>query len=97
MAKKELRRAARQGQRQMAEEKAQARRDRKPSWRRSIITGVILTALWLGLSRLFVADAAWTNTLLLAAIFFPFYVIFTYLWDSFLYKRKLRRRQAGKG
>jgi hypothetical protein len=96
MAKKELRRAARQSQRREAAEKAQARRDRKPSWRRSIITGVILTGLWLGLSRLFVADAAWTNTLMLAAVFLPFYIVFTYLWDSFLYKRKLRRR-AGKG
>jgi hypothetical protein len=97
MAKKEMRRAARETQRRMAADKAQARRDRKPSWRRSIITGLILTVLWLALSRLFVSDASWPNTLTLAALFLPFYVVFTYLWDSFLYKRKLRRRHEGKG
>jgi hypothetical protein len=97
MAKKEIRRAARQSQRQHAEAKAQARRDRKPSWRRSLITAAVLAVLWLGISRVLVpGDRPFLTDLIWAAIFFVFYVVFVYYWESFLYRRKIRRRQAGK-
>jgi fatty acid desaturase len=94
VAKKEMRRAARQAQRQKAESRAQDRRDRRPSWKRSVITAAILAALWLALSRFLtrgderpiITDIIW------AALFFIFYVGFVYFWESFLYRRRLRRR-----
>lgn len=92
MAKKEMRRAARQAQR----DRQIAKRERRPSWRRSIITAVLLAVLWLGISRLLAQGTRPIQTdLLWAGIFFVFYTLFVYYWETFLYRRRLRR-QAGK-
>jgi hypothetical protein len=62
-----------------------------------VITAAILAVLWLALSRFLTRgdDRPILTDVLWAAIFFAFYVGFVYFWESFLYRRRMRRRAGG--
>lgn len=92
MAKKEARRAIRQ---------AQQKKDsgpRKPTIRRAVIQGAILSALYLVIVQIFMknesrpiyVDVFWT------LIFWVFYSAFIYYWETFLFNRRMRKQQGGK-
>lgn len=93
MAKKEIRRAARQA----------ALRPKKPMdprlrrLRRALLQGLLLAGIYLLLVRLVLKsegrtlwqDVFWT------LIFFLFYTAFIYFWEQFLEKRRAKKQQQG--
>lgn len=92
MAKKEIRRAVRQA------ETAKTSGPRRPTIRRAIIQGAILSAIYLVIVRVFMknaeraiwVDAFWT------LIFWAFYSAFIYYWETFLFNRRQRKLKEGK-
>lgn len=93
MAKKEIRRAARQA----------ALQPKKPldprlrRLRRALIQGMLLSGIYLLLVRLVLKsegrtlwqDVFWT------VIFFFFYTAFIYFWEQFLERRRAKKQQQG--
>lgn len=92
MAKKEIRRAARQVQR------TKTTGPKKPTIRRAVIQGAVLSALYLVIVQIFMksadrplyVDVFWT------LIFWVFYSVFIYYWETFLFNRRQRKLQGGK-
>ncbi|MHB0979574.1 MAG: hypothetical protein ACYC5Q_05785 [Thermoleophilia bacterium] len=92
MAKKEIRRAARQVQ------KTKNTGPKRPTIRRAVIQGGILSALYLVIVQLFMKNAGrpiyvdvfWT------LIFWVFYSVFIYYWETFLFNRRQRKQSGGK-
>ncbi len=90
MAKKERRRAHRQTQR-----KREAAKQGKPTLRRSVIMGAVLGLAYFLLMEYVVGDedrSVWVNALW-SGIFFVFYSVFIYYWESFLHRRRLRKKE----
>lgn len=92
MAKKEFRRAVRDGQ---------AAKDKKPGGptiKGSIFKGLLLSGIYLLLVRVLLKTAGrpFLTDLIWAALFFFMYTILIFLWDRWLYRRKLRKQQAGR-
>ncbi|NLT34906.1 MAG: hypothetical protein GXX83_03295 [Gaiellales bacterium] len=92
MAKKEIRRVARQSATQPAKQI-------DPRWRRlrrALVQGFLLAAIYLGLVRLVLRsqgrslwqDVFWT------LIFFCFYTAFIYFWEQFLEARRRKKQQG---
>ncbi len=94
MAKKEIRRAARQS--------AKQGKQINPKWRRlrrALIQGVLLAGIYLLLVRLILRGDArpfWVD-LFWTFIFFFFYTAFIYWWEQFLERRRARKQQQSKG
>ena len=92
MAKKEMRRAIRQAQ------NAKDAGPRRPTIRRAVIQGAILSAIYLVIVQIFMksadrplyVDVFWT------LIFWVFYSVFIYYWEIFLFNRRQRKQQGGK-
>ncbi|MHB8869912.1 MAG: hypothetical protein ACYC6T_04025 [Thermoleophilia bacterium] len=92
MAKKEMRRAIRQAQ------KTKDAGPRRPTIRRAAIQGAILSAIYLVIVQIFMksadrplyVDVFWT------LIFWVFYSVFIYYWETFLFNRRQRKQQDGK-
>jgi hypothetical protein len=92
MAKKEIRRAARQVQ------KTKNTGPKRPTIRRAVIQGAILSALYLVIVQIFMKSAArplyvdvlWT------LVFWAFYSVFIYYWETFLFNRRQRKQSGGK-
>ena len=91
MAKKELRRAMREGQAEKARKK-----NTGPTIKGAVLKGLLLSAVYLVLVRVLLGkqgrsletDLAW------AAVFFVMYTGFVYAWDRWLWRRKQRKQQA---
>jgi hypothetical protein len=89
MAKKELRRAVREGQ------AAKDKKQEGPTIRGAVIKGLLLSGIWLVLMRLFAKDTSiWLN-LLFAVVFFVLYTVFIFYWDRWLFRRRKRRQLLG--
>jgi phosphatidylglycerophosphate synthase len=92
MAKKELRRAVREGQAEKMKKKP------GPTIKGAAIKGFLLAAIYLLLVRVvlgphgrpLVTDLFW------AGVFFLMYTGFIFLWDRYLYQRRQRKQGAGK-
>ena len=92
MAKKELRRAVRDGQ------SAKDQKPAGPTIKGAVLKGLLLSSIYLLLVRVllkssgrpFISDLVW------AIIFFVLYTVFIFLWDRWLFRRRQRRQQAGK-
>lgn len=92
MAKKEMRRAVRQAQQK------KETGPRKPTIRRAVIQGAVLSAIYLVIVQIFMksadrplyVDVFWT------LIFWVFYSVFIYYWETFLFNRRRRKQQGGK-
>lgn len=92
MAKKENRRAVRQAQ------TAKITGPRRPTIRRAVIQGAILSAIYLVIVRLFMKDSAraiWVDAIW-TVIFWAFYSTFIYYWETFLFNRRQRKLKEGK-
>lgn len=92
MAKKEIRRAVRQA------ETAKTSGPRRPTIRRAIIQGAILSAIYLVIVRVFMKDASraiWVDAFW-TVIFWAFYTSFIYYWETFLFNRRQRKLKEGK-
>jgi hypothetical protein len=92
VAKKEMRRAARQSQ------KPRQSGPRRPTWRRAAVQGLLLTALFVLLNR-FVLRSAWPSGpqaiavyIGMLAFFFLLYSVFIYYWEGFLFRRRQRKQ-----
>ena len=91
MAKKEFRRAVREGQ---------AEKTRKtntgPTIKGALLKGLLLSGIYLLLVRVLLGNQGRSLQvdLLWAAIFFVMYTGFVYLWDRWLWRRKQRKQQA---
>ena len=94
MAKKELRRAARQPQQQSRARNAGPKR---PNLKRALLQGAILTAVYVVVMWLFFRSSlpVWWVGLIYVLVFFAMYTGFVYFWENFLYSRRLRRQQQG--
>lgn len=95
MAKKEMRRAARQAQ------QAKISGPRKPTWRRAAIQGVVLTGLYVLITQV-ILRSEWPDTAQgialyvgMMLLFFVMYTVFVYYWENLLFRRRERKRQAG--
>lgn len=92
MAKKEIRRAARQA----ALKPKRPVNPRLRRFRRAVVQGLLLAGIYLLLVRLLFRsqgrtiwqDVFWT------LIFFVFYTVFIYFWEQFLERRRARRQQG---
>src|SRR5665811_769085 len=87
LAKKEIRRAVRQAQ------SVKSTGPRKPTIRRAIIQGAILSAIYLVIVRFFMKDAnraVWVDAFW-TLIFWAFYSTFIYYWETFLFNRRQRK------
>ena len=92
MAKKELRRAARQSQ------QAKTSGPRRPTWRRAAIQGILLTGLYVVITQVLFRNA-WPETTTgialyvgMLALFFVMYTAFVYFWENFLFRRRQRKQ-----
>lgn len=93
MAKKEIRRAARQVQKT-----SRPTGPKRPTVKRAIIQGAILSAIYMVIVRLFMKDpgrSIWVDAIW-TVIFWAFYATFIYYWETFLFNRRQRKQQAGK-
>ncbi|MBU2603701.1 MAG: hypothetical protein KKA32_16320 [Actinobacteria bacterium] len=93
MAKKEARRAARQAE--LA--KAKTRGPKQPTVRRAVIQGAILSAIYLVIVQIFMKDESrplWVDVMW-TGVFWVFYSVFIYYWETFLFNRRKRKQQAG--
>jgi len=92
VAKKETRRAIRQAQ------TAKTTGPKRPTIRRAVIQGAILSVIYLVIVRVFMksatraiwVDAFWT------VIFWAFYSTFIYYWETFLFNRRRRKLKDGQ-
>lgn len=95
MAKKEIRRAARQVQR------TKDAGPKKPTIRRAVIQGAILSALYLVIVQLFMKDQSQSiwglpAPMVYTPFFWAFYSVFIYYWETFLFNRRQRKQSGGK-
>jgi hypothetical protein len=93
LAKKEIRRAVRQSQRT-----SKPTGPKRPTIKRAIIQGAILSALYLVIVQIFMKDPSrsiWVD-LFWTAIFWAFYSTFIYYWETFLFNRRQRKQKEGK-
>lgn len=91
MAKKEIRRVARQAG-------AKPAKQMDPRWRRlrrALIQGALLALIYLGLVRFFFKGRSFLSDLLVTLLFFVFYTGFIYFWEQFLENRRRRKQQGG--
>ena len=91
MAKKELRRAVREGQAEKTRKK-----NTGPTIKGAVLKGLLLSVIYLVLVRVLLGKQGRSLEvdLLWAAIFFVMYTGFVYAWDRWLWKRKQRKQQA---
>lgn len=91
MAKKEIRRVARQAG-------AKPAKQVDPRWRRlrrALFQGLLLAAIYLGLVRLVFKGRPFLSDLLVTVVFFFFYAAFIYFWEQFLQNRRRKKQQGG--
>lgn len=92
MAKKELRRAARGPQRSAP---SRGMRGGPPTVRGSLTQGAIMAAIYFALIEVITraTGSQLLANLLLALLFFMIFAVFTYFWQGFLYRRRMRKRE----
>jgi hypothetical protein len=93
LAKKEMRRAMRQSQ-----QSSKPSGPRRPTIKRAVIQGAILSAVYLVIVQIFMKDdsrSIWVD-LFWTVIFWVFYSAFIYYWETFLFNRRQRKQKAGK-
>jgi Flp pilus assembly protein TadB len=82
--------------RQVARDKRAARFDEPPTWRSALNRSLFAAALF-GVSIVLLFKRPVASGVALAAVMVLMYLPLSYYTDSFLYNRRQRQKQAGKG
>ena len=88
--------ANREEARQIARDRRSARFDEPPTWR-SALNRSLFAAVLFGISIVLLFDRPIASGVALAAVMVFMYLPLSYYTDRFLYNRRQRQKQAGKG